>query len=165
MNDSIWAPWRLAYIVSEKEQPGCFLCRGADTTDPRRHLVVHRTQRTLTVLNLYPYTNGHLLVAPLAHKATLAELDDDEMLQCNQVMQRMIEVLDDVLHPHGYNIGLNLGKVAGAGLPGHLHWHVVPRWEGDTNFMPALAAVRVIPQSLEALYDQMAAVLAKGAET
>lgn len=159
MSECIWAPWRLPYVVSDKQPSGCFLCSGAGSGDDARHHVVHRTEQTLTVLNLYPYTNGHLLVAPLAHKASLAELNDDEMLQCTQVIRRMIEVLGQTLHPHGYNIGLNLGKVAGAGLPGHLHWHVVPRWDGDTNFMPALAAVRVIPQSLEALYGQLTAVL------
>lgn len=163
LNDCIWAPWRLPYIVSDKEQSGCFLCTGESGTDDRGNLVVHRTQATLTILNRYPYTNGHLLVAPRAHKASLAELDEGEMLQCTQLIQQMVGVLDTLLHPHGYNIGLNLGKAAGAGLPGHLHWHVVPRWEGDTNFMPALAAVRMIPQSLEALYDQMTALL-KAAE-
>lgn len=99
------------------------------------------------------------MVAPLAHKATLGELDDEELLDSMQTLQQMVRLLDKVLQPQGYNVGLNLGRVAGAGLPGHLHWHVVPRWEGDTNFMPVMASVNVIPQSLEALYDQLVAYL------
>jgi ATP adenylyltransferase len=107
------------------------------------------------VLNRFPYNNGHLLVAPNSHKATLQELTDAEMLELMHTQRRMIEVLDRILTPHGYNIGLNIGPAAGAGLPGHLHWHVVPRWNGDTNFMPVLSSTRVIVQSLESLYDLM----------
>lgn len=159
--EQIWAPWRLDYIVNSQrhDRGGCFLCDAFAARQDRENLVLVRTALSATVLNRYPYNNGHLLVAPLAHKATLADLGDDELLDGTQVLRRMIGVLDQVLEPQGYNVGLNLGKVAGAGLPGHLHWHVVPRWSGDTNFMPVLADVNVIPQSLEALYDQLAAVL------
>ena len=119
---------------------------------------MRRTDLSVTVLNRYPYTNGHLLVAPLAHKANLGDFSDQELLDCMQTVRRMIVALDQVLQPQGYNVGLNLGQVAGAGLPGHLHWHVVPRWSGDTNFMPVLADANVIPQSLDALYEQLASV-------
>jgi ATP adenylyltransferase len=109
------------------------------------------------VLNRYPYNNGHLLVAPRAHKADLADLTAGEMLETLETVRGMVRALGDLVQPDGFNIGLNLGRVAGAGLPGHLHWHVVPRWNGDTNFMPILGDVKVIVQSLDALYDALTA--------
>jgi ATP adenylyltransferase len=154
--DQLWAPWRLAYVANPPkphEDPGCFLCRGLAARDDRAHLIALRTARSAVVLNRYPYNNGHLLVAPLAHKGRLDELDTAELLDLQETLRRMVGVLDEAMKPDGYNVGLNLGRVAGAGLPGHLHWHIVPRWNGDTNFMPVLADVRVIPQALEALYD------------
>jgi ATP adenylyltransferase len=154
--DQLWAPWRLAYIANPPqptEEPVCFLCRGLADRDDRTHHIVLRTARSAVVLNRFPYNNGHLLVAPLAHKGTLAELNSGELLDLQETLRCMIGVLDKAMTPDGYNVGLNLGRVAGAGLPGHLHWHVVPRWHGDTNFMPVLADVKVIPQSLDALYD------------
>lgn len=107
------------------------------------------------VLNRYPYSNGHLLVAPSEHKGTIDQLTDEEMLELMQTMRHMMQTLDHLLQPDGYNVGLNLGRVAGAGLPGHLHWHVVPRWDGDTNFMPVVSDTRVIVQSLHDLYDAL----------
>ena len=154
--DQLWAPWRLAYIANPPkphEDPGCFLCRGLAAHDDRAHLIVLRTARSDVVLNRFPYNNGHLLVAPLAHKGTLDELDAEELLDLQETVRRMIGVLDEAMTPDGYNVGLNLGRVAGAGLPGHLHWHIVPRWNGDTNFMPVLSDVKVIVQSLDTLYD------------
>lgn len=152
----LWAPWRLPYIVSTKETrpEGCFLCQYAsEPAADAVHQVVIRTELTLTVLNRFPYNNGHLLVAPLRHQATLGELTEPELLECARTLRDMTQVLGKLLAPEGFNIGLNQGRVAGAGLPGHLHWHIVPRWTGDTNFMPVLAGINVIPQSLEALYD------------
>src|SRR5262249_8385149 len=136
----------------------CFLCRGGG--DPintaaaeydRQNMVVLKTPLSITVLNRYPYNNGHLLIAPRRHVARLDELTDDENLDAVKTITRLASALERLMKPEGFNIGLNLGKVAGAGLPGHLHWHVVPRWNGDTNFMPVLAGVNVIPQSLEEL--------------
>jgi ATP adenylyltransferase len=152
----LWAPWRLSYIVTTKdhESGGCFLCRYA--ADPRadcENLVVARGKRTLTVLNRYPYNNGHLLVAPLAHKGGLEDLDDEELLEGMQALQTMTGLIRRRMSAEGFNLGLNIGRIAGAGLPGHLHWHLVPRWGGDTNFMPVLSNINVIPQSLEALYE------------
>jgi ATP adenylyltransferase len=157
--ENLWAPWRLDYIKDPERKPepkpdDCFLCRyrdepGADAS----HFVVHRGQSTFVVLNRFPYNNGHLLVAPLAHKGTLEELAEPEMLECVEQMRRMTGLLGTVLNAEGFNIGLNLGRVAGAGLPGHLHWHVVPRWNGDSNFMSVVADTNVIPQSLRALHD------------
>ncbi len=116
-------------------------------------MVVDRKSRSLTVLNRFPYNNGHMLVAPSEHKATLQDLDDDELLECVQKIRQMTDVLENVLKPDGFNVGLNLGKAAGAGLPGHLHWHLVPRWEGDTNFMPVVGNTKVISQSLQTLFQ------------
>jgi ATP adenylyltransferase len=156
--DQLWAPWRLAYVAAPKpptaEDP-CFLCAGLADSNDRRNLIAERTPRSVVVLNRYPYNNGHLLVAPRAHKGRLDELDPDELLETMETLRRMVRVLDRLLCPDGYNIGLNLGRAAGAGLPGHLHWHVVPRWNGDTNFMPVLGDVKVIAQSLDALYDAL----------
>ena len=153
--EDLWAPWRLHYVVKDHQrpEPGCFLCHGWQDQADRENLVVHRQERSLVVLNRYPYNNGHLLVAPAEHKGNVAELTDEEMLELMQTIRAMIGALDEVLHPDGYNVGLNLGRVAGAGLPGHLHWHIVPRWNGDTNFMPVVSNTKVIVQSLEALYD------------
>jgi ATP adenylyltransferase len=154
--DQLWAPWRLSYVAAAKPPTptdDCFICRGLAESDDRRNLIVQRTARSVVVLNRFPYNNGHLLVAPLQHKGQLHELDPDELLEVMETLRRMVRVLNELMQPDGHNIGLNLGRAAGAGLPGHLHWHIVPRWHGDTNFMPVLADTKVIVQSLEALYD------------
>jgi ATP adenylyltransferase len=162
-HEKLWAPWRLAYIATAKEQEaeGCFLCQYRDGSDDAESLVVLRTEHALTVLNRYPYNNGHLLVAPREHKAALEDLNDDELLDCMHHLQRMTTLMRTVLRSEGFNIGLNLGQVAGAGLPGHVHWHLVPRWNGDTNFMPVLGNVKVIPQSLESLYELLRSEIAR----
>ena len=116
-------------------------------------MIALRTPRSVVMLNRFPYNNGHLLIAPLAHKGRLDELTSDELLETMETLRRMVRLLEDLMKPDGFNIGLNLGRAAGAGLPGHLHWHVVPRWNGDTNFMPVVGDTRVIVQSLDALYD------------
>jgi ATP adenylyltransferase len=162
--DRLWAPWRLAYITAPKEKPqttddGCFLCRavaGTGAEEDRANLVVHRTELSVVVLNRFPYNNGHLLVAPKAHKATLADLTPDELLDLQLALRKMSGIIEKRMNPDGFNVGLNLGRAAGAGVPGHLHWHIVPRWNGDTNFMPVFTDTRVISQALEALYDLLA---------
>jgi ATP adenylyltransferase len=166
-HDRLWAPWRLGYIQG-KDSPAaaereiewlpdadqeCFLCRGAADRDDRANLVVARGAHTLVVLNRYPYNNGHLLIAPLAHLPTLSELTRELQLELMETLTRYTELLKRLMNAEGFNIGLNLGRVAGAGVPGHLHWHIVPRWSGDTNFMPVIADLRVIPQSLDALWE------------
>ena len=160
------APWRLAYIKSSKDDqpPGCFLCRYRDEDADAANYVVHRAEKTLVVLNRFPYNNGHLLVAPNAHAANLEDLSEDELLECQTVLRKMVVALKSTLSPQGFNIGLNLGQVAGAGLPGHLHWHIVPRWSGDTNFMSVVDDVTVIPQSLEALYEVLVGALGDESE-
>jgi ATP adenylyltransferase len=116
---------------------------------------VHRGSHVVVLLNRFPYNNGHLLVAPCVHRGTLAELDGADLLAPVETIKKMLDILDRMLHPQGYNIGLNQGKSAGAGLPGHLHWHIVPRWDGDTNFMPVLGDAKVIVESLTAFYDRL----------
>ncbi len=156
--DHLWAPWRLAYVANPKPTPAvetCFVCDGLAASDDRANLFALRTPRAVVVLNRFPYNNGHLLIAPLRHVGRLDDLSGDEHLEMQTTLTRMVALLDDLFRPEGYNIGLNLGRVAGAGLPGHLHWHLVPRWNGDTNFMPVLADTKVIVQSLHALYDQL----------
>jgi ATP adenylyltransferase len=162
--DKLWAPWRLSYVAAappEWSGDPCFICAGLSGSDDRTNLIPLRTAKSVVVLNRYPYNNGHLLIAPIAHKGQLGELDTAELLETMQTMTRMIGLLDELMRPDGYNVGLNLGRAAGAGLPGHLHWHVVPRWNGDTNFMPVLTDTKVIVQSLDALYDLLAARLSK----
>jgi ATP adenylyltransferase len=157
--DYLWAPWRESYITAAKspaEDERCFLCAGLAEQDDRKNLIVLRMLRSVVVLNRFPYNNGHLLVAPNAHKGRLDELEREEVLEIQETLRRLVAVLDELMHPDGYNLGVNLGRVAGAGLPGHLHWHLVPRWNGDTNFMPVLAGTKVISQSLETLYDLLA---------
>jgi ATP adenylyltransferase len=154
--DPLWAPWRLSYVATAKAPTAgdpCFICKGLADDDDRTHLIALRTALSVVVLNRFPYNNGHLLIAPRQHKGRLDELTPEELLETMETLRRMVGVLDELMHPNGYNIGLNLGHAAGAGLPGHLHWHIVPRWHGDTNFMPVLADVKVIVQSLDALYD------------
>jgi ATP adenylyltransferase len=154
--EQLWAPWRLAYVAKEpapRKDDGCFICRGLSQTDDRANQIVLRGPHSIVLLNRFPYNNGHLLVAPNSHKARLDELTPEETLEVQSQLARMIGILERLIHPDGFNLGVNLGKSAGAGLPGHLHWHIVPRWDGDTNFMPILTDTRVIVQSLESLYD------------
>jgi ATP adenylyltransferase len=161
--DNLWAPWRLSYVATPSPPSAadrCFICDGLAAADDRANLIALRTPLSVVVLNRYPYNNGHLLVAPRTHKGKLDQLTSDELLETMETLRRMVDVLDELMKPDGYNIGLNLGRAAGAGLPGHLHWHIVPRWNGDTNFMPVLGDVKVIVQSLEALYELLTARLA-----
>ena len=163
-HERLWAPWRLAYVATAKaetHEDGCFLCRYRDEQRDAENFVVSRGEHTLSVLNRFPYNNGHVLVAPLAHKAELDDLNDGELLGCMHELRRLAAAYGRILRPDGFNIGLNLGRVAGAGVPGHLHWHIVPRWSGDTNFMPVLADTRVISQSLDALWELLAPALAE----
>jgi ATP adenylyltransferase len=155
--DHLWAPWRAQYIQESSgtgSATGCFLCDGLAATDDRENLLVWRRAASAVFLNRYPYNNGHLLVAPLVHKGHLVDLRGAELSEPLVTVQSCVAILDRLLHPTGYNIGLNLGRSAGAGLPGHLHWHIVPRWDGDTNFMPVLAGTKVIVESLQAFYDR-----------
>jgi len=151
--DRLWAPWRMEYIEQVDRPKGCFLCRAAETDDERAALVLWRSESCLAVMNRWPYNNGHLLIAPMRHVGGLEDLTDDELAQQMAMLKRCRAGLAAVMSPDGFNVGLNLGRPAGAGVEDHIHWHIVPRWSGDTNFMPVAAATKVIPQSLETLWE------------
>jgi ATP adenylyltransferase len=152
----LWAPWRLEYIQSADEQEGCFLCDAAASDDDEAHLVVHRGERAFVVLNKFPYASGHLLVAPTRHGLNFDGLDDNEALEIHRLGAQGLEALRAVYAPEGFNLGWNIGRIAGAGVPEHGHLPVVPRWSGDTNFMPVLGDVKVIPEHLLATRAKLA---------
>lgn len=150
----LWAPWRMRYIEAEKPG-GCIFCQPTEESALRERLILATTSHARVMLNKYPYTSGHLLIAPHLHTATLADLSTAVFLDLMELVRRAVSVVETVLRPHGVNVGLNLGTAAGAGIADHLHWHVVPRWVGDTNFMPVVGAVRVMPQHLLDTYDRL----------
>jgi ATP adenylyltransferase len=159
--ENLWAPWRIEYILGKRE-PYCIFCpEGGGHSDEER-LILHRGQRVMVMMNKYPYNNGHLLVAPWRHVSSLQNLQDQEMLELMRWVTRCTAVLTTVMRPDGFNIGLNLGAEAGAGIEGHLHFHVVPRWRGDTNFMTVLAEVRSIPEHLQQTYVKLLAHFREG---
>jgi ATP adenylyltransferase len=151
----LWAPWRLEYIQSADEQDGCVFCRALGGEDDEG-LVVHRGKRAFVVLNKYPYASGHLMVAPNRHEGEFGDLEDDEALEVHQLAAAGLAALAETMRPQGFNVGWNLGRIAGAGVVDHVHLHVVPRWAGDTNFMPVLADVKVLPEALEATRRKLA---------
>jgi ATP adenylyltransferase len=152
----LWAPWRVEYIQSADEQEGCVFC-GALAGDDEAGHVVHRGKRAFVVLNKYPYASGHLMVAPNRHEGEFGDLEDDEALELHQLAAAGLAALAETMRPQGFNVGWNLGRIAGAGVVDHVHLHVVPRWAGDTNFMPVLADVKVLPEALEATRRKLAA--------
>ena len=155
-NHRIWAPWRLAYVKdADKDTEECIFCVKPAAADDEANLIVHRGELAFVMLNLFPYTNGHLMVAPYRHTGRLQDLETGETAEMMALAQRAIGILDDKYAPHGYNVGFNQGRVAGAGVEHHIHMHVVPRWGGDTNFMPVLGDTRVMPQSLEQSYETL----------
>lgn len=160
--ESLHAPWRIQYILSPKAAPSdvSIFARIAQSNDDETHHVIARTRSSFALLNNYPYNGGHLMVLPYKQVADFAELTDDEMLDLMKLMRRCQAALTQVMKPDGFNIGVNLGKVAGAGIAEHLHIHVVPRWNGDTNFMPVLGQTTIVPQALAELAAQLRAVLA-----
>jgi ATP adenylyltransferase len=143
----LWAPWRLEYVQGTDEEDGCFFCLAIEGDDEER-LVVHRGRRAIVLLNKFPYASGHLLVAPVRHVGEFGELEDDEALELHRLADQGLGVLSQEYAPQGYNLGWNLGRIAGAGVIDHVHLHVVPRWVGDTNFMPVLADLKVLPEHL-----------------
>ena len=166
--DIVWAPWRLSYVTSDTKDkaadepklkiaedgdPNCFICQAAVDSKNADRFVVGQSENTIAILNRFPYNNGHLLVAPKRHRPSLNALTPEVRAELTEQLSFWVDVLEEILHPEGFNVGLNLGRVAGAGLPGHLHWHIVPRWNGDTNFMTTISDTKVIPQSLQALAE------------
>ena len=143
----LWAPWRLEYIQAADEQEGCFFCRAA-TDDDEDALVVHRGEQAFVLLNRYPYASGHLMVAPLRHEGEFGDLSVREAVEIHRLAASALGALAEAMRPQGFNLGWNLGRIAGAGVVDHVHLHVVPRWAGDANFMPVLADVKVLPEAL-----------------
>jgi ATP adenylyltransferase len=155
--DRLWADWRSTYVSTEagRDDIGCVMCNLVNATDDAEALVLERAPETITVMNLYPYGSGHLLVAPVRHAAAYDDLSDDENIAIARAQVRALQAIRAAYGPDGVNVGANLGRAAGAGVPGHLHVHLLPRWIGDTNFMTALADVRVLPESLRTGYDKL----------
>ena len=159
MTKPLWAPWRLEYVGSAGEQEGCFFCAALEGADDDG-LVVHRGERAFVLLNRFPYSSGHLMVAPVRHTGDFAGLADEEAIELHRLAAQAQTALADTYAPDGFNLGWNLGRVAGAGVLDHVHMHVVPRWSGDTNFMPVLADVKVLPEHLAETRRRLAAAWA-----
>jgi ATP adenylyltransferase len=156
----IWAPWRIEYIVRHDEGE-CIFCTFPKEDRDRENLILYRGERCFIILNRYPYNNGHIMVVPYRHVPSPLDLDEDEILESQKLVNLSIRVLDGVMKPHGYNIGINIGKAAGAGIDGHYHIHVVPRWLGDTNFMPIIGDTKVVVEAIANTYEKLLAELRK----
>lgn len=154
----LWAPWRIEYILEEKKGE-CLFCRKAESKEDDRNYVLYRSDHSFALLNTFPYNSGHILIAPYRHTAELENLVGEEIFDLLESLQKCLRALKTVMKPDGFNVGFNLGKSAGAGVVDHLHLHLVPRWEGDTNYMPVIANTRVIPQSLRSVYDLLSGAL------
>ncbi len=150
----LWAPWRVEYILAEKESK-CIFCEKPRQEKDEDNYILFRGKRCLVMLNAYPYNNGHLMIAPYRHLDSVEDLEDDEAREMMEILSRMITLLKKVLRPEGFNVGMNLGSVAGAGIVDHLHLHLVPRWKGDTNFMPLISNTKIISESLHKTYQKL----------
>jgi ATP adenylyltransferase len=154
-NHRIWAPWRLPYVKDASKDTDCIFCTKPAQGNDEETFIVHRGERCYVILNTFPYTNGHLMVAPFQHVGRLQDLDSETLAEIMRLGARATAILDDAYGPEGYNVGFNQGRIAGAGFDSHIHMHVVPRWAGDTNYMPVIADTRVMPQSLEQSYETL----------
>ena len=152
--EQIWAPWRIKYIQMEKTE-GCILCDKPGENNDALNYILYRGDKSFVMLNSYPYNPGHLMIAPYRHIANLEELTDEERNEHFKIVSRSIKMLRQVFNPAGFNIGINVGRVAGAGIDDHFHTHIVPRWQGDTNFMPVISDVRVVPEALTETYEKL----------
>jgi ATP adenylyltransferase len=151
----VWAPWRMEYVGSDQVREGCIFCPGDDRTQDEKKLILYRGEWSIVLMNRFPYTNGHLLIAPLRHISSFDSLSPDEKLDLVNMVERSVSVLKEVMDPAGFNIGMNLGRVAGAGVEDHMHFHIVPRWSGDTNYMTVFGEVRIIPEHIRATYEKL----------
>lgn len=158
--DILWAPWRMSYIVTCDSPTDCIFCVGESSDRDKERHIICRSRTCFAMLNRFPYNNGHILIAPYRHTAELDSLTDDELLDIIKLLRDCRNVLSRCMTPDGFNVGLNLGPAAGAGIRGHLHFHIVPRWRGDTNFMTVTAGTKVIPQSLDETRDLLCQALA-----
>jgi ATP adenylyltransferase len=161
----LWSPWRMEYIEDENKENECVFCLAPGWSDFREHLIVHRGERAFVILNRYPYTSGHLMVVPFDHKPSLELLDMPTRVEMMELASKFVQALRDAYHPQGFNVGINIGVAAGAGIVDHVHLHIVPRWTGDTNFMSSLAQTRVLPESLEDTYNRVLEAWAKLGES
>jgi len=152
----LWAPWRMKYILGDRPGSGCVFCDALAAGDDAAHYIVRRGQHAFVILNTFPYTNGHMMVVPYTHTGTLEGLDDATLLETMQLVQHCLRALRQVFAPQGFNIGLNLGRAAGAGVIDHFHMHVVPRWTGDSNFMPICGRTKIVLEDLETTYARLA---------
>lgn len=152
-NHRIWAPWRLPYVKDASKDHECIFCAKPAEGNDEEAYIVHRGKRCFVILNTFPYTNGHLMIAPYEHVARIQDLDPDTLAETMELARRAMTLLDEAYNPEGYNVGFNQGRIAGAGFEAHIHLHVVPRWAGDTSYMPVIGDTRVIPQSLEQSYE------------
>ena len=151
----LWAPWRMDYILSDKEKRGCIFCPGDDREQDKERLILHVGSMTMVMMNRFPYINGHLLVSPIRHLPGLDKLSDKENMELLLMVKRSINILKKAMNAEGFNVGLNLGKVAGAGVEEHVHFHIVPRWDGDTNYMTVFGEVRIIPEHILETYRKL----------
>lgn len=152
---NLWAPWRMAYILSDQTDEACIFCPGGEREQDEERLILYVGPLSMVIMNRYPYNNGHLLVAPVRHVPGLDDLSDEETLDLLHRVRRSTDILRTIMNPEGFNVGLNLGRVAGAGIEAHLHFHIVPRWNGDTNYMTILGDVRVIPEHIKETYKKL----------
>ena len=162
--DRIWAPWRMAYIEESEKPFGCIFCEFPKQQDDVGLHILYRGERAFVILNAYPYTNGHLMVAPYRHGADMDALEPEELLEMMRLTRRCVNALKEAFSPEGFNIGMNVGRVAGAGIADHLHMHIVPRWNGDTNFMAVCGDVRVVPQHLSVTYERLTGPFARASD-
>ncbi|RMF57953.1 MAG: HIT domain-containing protein [Calditrichaeota bacterium] len=155
--ENLWAPWRIEYILSAKDDtPGrCIFCDLPSQNDDTKNLILYRGENIYVIMNRFPYNNGHLMVVPFHHTGDIQEITSEENLEMMEVVQLCCRALDATMQPHGYNIGMNLGRVSGAGVVDHLHIHIVPRWNGDTNFMPVIGNTKVISEALDKTYQKL----------
>jgi ATP adenylyltransferase len=151
----LWAPWRMSYVEGERQPAGCLFCTAVATGDDARAGILLRGPSAFLMLNAFPYASGHLMVVPVRHVASIEELSDAESLDVMRVCQRALSAIRTVYRPDGFNLGVNLGRAAGAGIEGHVHLHIVPRWAGDTNFLPVVASVKVMPEGLDETYRRL----------
>lgn len=152
--EQVWAPWRMKYILMDKSK-GCFLCENLKQDDDAANYILYRGRKNFVIMNVYPYNPGHLMVAPHRHVASLEELTKEELHEHSEIVSRSLKVLRQEFDPQGFNIGVNIGKVAGVGLEGHVHTHIVPRWQGDTNFMPVVSDTKVVSEALDETYKKL----------
>lgn len=157
--DYLWTPWRYSYIASGVKDDECIFCTAAEGHDDAQSLIVLRARKNFVILNRYPYTSGHVMVVPYAHQATLADSEAETLSEMMALAQRTEHALETLYHPNGYNVGINIGRAAGAGIAGHLHLHVLPRWIGDTNFMTTVGETRVQPEELATTYQRLRGAL------